>query len=319
MKNFIKDNLWFKFLYQFCMKSGLKFLNFFKFWLYLKGFIFIFIFKFINQFILYKILFNKFIYYKIKNDSILKKNKIQKGLKSKKLGIYLRDFLKKKDNVNNNSNKQNVCYFLMRFKRKNLFLTLLNNDGNVLCKTNIGSCGFKKKVKFTGYAIKRTSKSFYEKIAKSLVKTMYFLYKTSEKKKDRIKELVLLKKNVVNDKFIFFNKLKRSKIKKYNSKKNKIKTLLSSKIINNKKVIRTSLLSKKVFKSFLDYRNYPHFVKILKNSLRVVLRIKSNLKFWGFRFIMYGLIKRFYWFHGIEIRLPIPHSKGLRLRKKRRI
>jgi len=35
--------------------------------------------------------------------------------------------------------------FLIRFKRKNLFLTLLNNEGNVLCKTNIGSCGFKKK------------------------------------------------------------------------------------------------------------------------------------------------------------------------------
>jgi ribosomal protein S11 len=76
---------------------------------------------------------------------------LQKGLKIKKLGIYSK-YLK---NNLNDYKKLNLNYFLLiRFKRKNLFLTLLNNEGNVLCKANIGSCGFKKKVKSTGYAIK---------------------------------------------------------------------------------------------------------------------------------------------------------------------
>ena len=34
---------------------------------------------------------------------------------------------------------------------------------------------------------------------------------------------------------------------------------------------------------------------------------------------MYGLARRFRWFDGIEVRLPISHSDGLRLKKKRRV
>ena len=89
--------------------------------------------------------------------------------------------------------------------------------------------------------------------------------------------------------------------------------------IYNKKLIRSTLLKKRVLKNFINYRNYPHLMNLFKNSLKVVFRIRSNLKFWGFRFVMYGIFKRFYWFHGLEIRLPVPHSKGLRLKKKRRI
>lgn len=246
----------------------------------MKNFIFVFIFKFINNILLYKLLLESCNSVKIQTNVNLVKKPIQKGYKSKKLGIYLRNFFKNKNNFI--SNKQKFFYFLMRFKRKNLFLTLLNIDGNVLCKTNIGSCGFKKKVKFTGYAIKRTSKTFYEKISKALVKNIYFFNKAFEKNKYRIKELILLKKNLIFNKKNNKKNIKRKKINK-NRLKNKVlknkKTLLYFNKINNKRIVRTTLLSKKVFKSFIDYRNYPHFTKILKNSLRIILRIKSNLKF----------------------------------------
>jgi ribosomal protein S11 len=56
----------------------------------------------------------------------------------------------------------------MRLRRKNLFLTILNNDGDIISKTNIGSCGFKKRVKFTGFALQNTMRIFAEKIIKIL-------------------------------------------------------------------------------------------------------------------------------------------------------
>jgi hypothetical protein len=57
----------------------------------------------------------------------------------------------------------------------------------------------------------------------------------------------------------------------------------------------------------------------LKKKIKITLRIKSNLKFWGLRFVMYGLAKKFFLFRNLEIRMPIAHSTSLRLKKKRRI
>jgi hypothetical protein len=112
----------------------------------------------LNQNLIYNYIFQIFLKKNIQlksfsefNNLNLKKKYIQKGLKLQKLGIYLKNL----ENNFINSKMLNLSYyFLIRFNRKNLFLTLLGNNGNVLCKTNIGSCGFKKKVKSTGYAIK---------------------------------------------------------------------------------------------------------------------------------------------------------------------
>lgn len=320
MKTFIKEDLWFKFFAQLCLKNTIIFLNFFKYFLLKKNLKWLILFKFIHNIFEYKMLFNYFSVYISKNNINLQKKYIQKGYKSKKLGIYIRDFLK--DNIDDNININNNCYLIMRFKRKNLFLTLLNVNGNVLCKTNIGSCGFKKKVKFTGYAIKRTSKKFYKKIISSFINVIYNIRKDSIKNRDKIKDLILLKKNVKLNQNVKVKKIKRIKIKKLKKKQNLKTNFYAQKnsVKDLKKLIRTNLLKQKVLIKLENYRNYfPNFINTLKNSLKIVLRIKSSLKFWGFRFIMYGLIKRFYWFNGIEIRLPIAHSKGLRLKKKRRI
>ena len=64
---------------------------------------------------------------------------------------------------------------------------------------------------------------------------------------------------------------------------------------------------------------YKNFELVIKLNFDIIIRIKSSFKFWGFRFVMYGIVKRFRWFNGLEIRLPVPHSDGLRLKKKRRI
>lgn len=70
---------------------------------------------------------------------------------------------------------------------------------------------------------------------------------------------------------------------------------------------------------FLCYRYYPYFSKAIRKNFKVIIRIKSNFKFWGLRFVMYGLDKKYRWFNGLELRMPIPHSDGLRLKKKRRV
>jgi len=239
----------------------------------------------------------------------INKKFVQKGIKLQSLGIYVRNFLKQKEIF---SQSFNFCYLIIRFKRKNLFLTLLNNNGNVLCKTNIGSCGFKKKVKYTGYAIKRTSKRFSKKILGSFIKTLYIVRNQDNKKINRIKELLFIKKNYnIYNKIINVKKAKKNKI--YINNKKIIKN------INNKKFLRKKILKKKIKNKLLNYRNYLYIMKSIKKKFNIQIRIKSSFKFWGFRFIMYGLAKRFRWFNGIEVRLPIPHSNGLRLKKKRRV
>ena len=194
MKKFVFIiNFWLKFSYQLYILSYLKILDYYKFWLYIKKFINIIYFLFLFQNLQYKKFLNIYLnaqnFFKLNNIFELKKQKvlknyIQKGYKFGKLGVYDYNLY----NFEEYNVKKNIHFlFLIRFKRKNLFLTLLNNDGNVLCKTNIGSCGFKKKVKYTGYAIKRTSKIFLEKIIKSLVYNVYNTYYIDSLKKKKKK------------------------------------------------------------------------------------------------------------------------------------
>jgi hypothetical protein len=364
MNNFIFIiNFWLKFLYQIYILIFLKMFYFFKYWLYIKKFKYILNFVFLYQNLIYKSFLNlyvkKFNILNSKNINYLKKDKIkknyiQKGLKFEKLGIYPYNLYSLNKNLQKNNNN---FIFLIRFKRKNLFLTLLNNDGNVLCKTNIGSCGFKKKVKYTGYAIKRTSRIFLEKILKKLIYNIYYIYYTNSLKKKKKKKTKIWEKLI---KYIFNKKLKYFKIiKNYNfikkiklikntklkikikrkkkksvitriwketsiSKKMKIKKKKwdksqNLKIIKKKKKLNLKFIKyKKLYLIF--YRNYDKYLKIfLKNKLRIILRIKSNLKFWGFRFVIYGLTNQFYLFRNLEIRVPTSHSTSLRLKKKRRI
>lgn len=206
---FSNNELWLKFWY------WLSFLYFNKLFNFLK---YISNFKKLNNLLIFKLIINTILLKKLLNNHLeLKKinninNTIQKGYKIKNLGIYIRNFLKNKNIINMTTK---YCYLIMRFKRKNLFLTLLNNDGNVFCKTNIGSCGFKKKVKYTGYAIKRTSRRFSKKILGSFIKTIFLVNKLCNKKLYKIKELIFIKKklNIIKNKK---NKKKRKKIKKNN-------------------------------------------------------------------------------------------------------
>lgn len=194
MKKFVFIiNFWLKFSYQLYILSYLKILDYYKFWLYIKKFINIIYFLFLFQNLQYKKFLNIYLnaqnffilnnIFELKKQKVLK-NYIQKGYKFGKLGVYDYNLY----NFEEYNVKKNIHFlFLIRFKRKNLFLTLLNNEGNVLCKTNIGSCGFKKKVKYTGYAIKRTSKIFLEKIIKSLVYNVYNTYYIDSLKKKKKK------------------------------------------------------------------------------------------------------------------------------------
>jgi hypothetical protein len=162
----------------------------------------------------------------------------------------------------------------------------------VLCKTNIGSCGFKKKVKYTGYAIKRTSKIFLEKIIKSLVYNVYNTYyiDSLKKKKKKIKEKLI---NYIfnQNKLKFIKNKKNYYIKNLNLKKRiKIKNFdnILIKNINKKQGLRKIKKKKEINLKFLEfkklnlniYRNYDKYLKnFLKKKLKITLRIKSNLKF----------------------------------------
>lgn len=264
----------------------------------------------------------KTLHYKSKFLSFRKSTPISKGFKHKNLGIYLKNLVNNNDDLYNENLKNlynSYCYLLIRLNRKNLFLTLLNNEGNVLCKTNVGASGFKKKVKRTGYAIKGTGKKFIKKIRKSLIKNIFILYKKNIKNfdynfKNKIESLKIIKKK----KYINNLKIKRKKIKKKKIIK-KIKINILKK--NTKKIVRSRLLWVKIFNNLKKYRiyYYPTLKNIIKNNLRIIFRIKTSLKLWAFRFVVYGLFKKLPWFRGIEFRLPVPHSNSLRLKKKRRV
>jgi ribosomal protein S11 len=250
-----------------------------------------------NMFILkqiFNIYLGNYIYFKGNKQINLFFEK-QSNLKStKRFGIYIRNFLKNNEVLKKDFNS---CYLIIRFKKKNLFLTLLNSSGNVLCKSNIGSCGFKKKVKYTGFAIKRTSKRFSKKILGSFIKTLAIVRKDCKQKMKKIKDLIFINKKQKKDlifinkkqnikeykKLIFLNKNKNN-IKKINlkiKKKNNIKNQTNKNIIKifNKKIIRDKLINIKLLNKFNVYRKYPHISIALKKAFNIIIRIKSSFKF----------------------------------------
>ncbi len=231
------------------------------------------------------------------------------SIKAKRFGIYIRNFLKNKEVLKKDFNS---CYLIIRFKKKNLFLTLLNSSGNVLCKSNIGSCGFKKKVKYTGFAIKRTSKRFSKKILGSFIKTLVVVRKDCKQKMKKIKDLIFLNKKQKKDlisinknqntkeykNLIFMHKIKKTinnkkkikkikktkKIKKIKFKIKTIKKINNKKNKNiikifNKKIIRDKLINIKILNKFNIYRKYPHISTALKKAFNIIIRIKSSFKF----------------------------------------
>lgn len=371
---------------KFFLKNKKNLFNMLKFIQNINIFFKLFNFYILSQNLIYNYIFQVFLKNNIQlksfsefNNLKLPKKYIQKGLKLQKLGIYLKNL----ENSFVNSKMLNLnYYFLIRFNRKNLFLTLLSNSGNVLCKTNIGSCGFKKKVKSTGYAIKWTSRNFLEKITNSLIYNIYNIYYIKKKKKiiGKFTNLITKKyKLQLKKKQANYNKnFTKLKFSNYFEKRLKIKKYINLKIENKlkkKKELNTNINQNKIFKSnrkqilscnnWLEnqwhkslnkikinkkvnnilkqkniikinnknkinfffkklklklYRNYYEYLKLLlKNKLKIVFRIKSYLKYWGFRFITYGLTKSFFWFRNFEIRIPTAHSTSLRLKKKRRI
>lgn len=114
-------------------------------------------------YILYKInFFYNYIY--LTNKYNYKKKIVIKKINKKitKLGNFI---------INNKIKHKKKTYdLILRFRKKNLFLTFLNKNKNILIKNNIGSFGFKKKVKFTGFAIENSSLKFCKKIRKILYK-----------------------------------------------------------------------------------------------------------------------------------------------------
>lgn len=123
-------------------------------------------------------------------------------------------------------------------------------------------------------------------------------------------------------------KIKR-KTKRFSEKKKKNKSIngyKKEKKKNNeyknkkKEELFEDLLIKKNIRKFIYYRDYLYFKDLLKKKLKIICRIKSNVKFWGNRFVIYGMKRNLnYWLRAFEIRSPIPHSTGLRLKKARRL
>ena len=442
-----------KFWYIWIWMLKIQYINFFyKNFILITNFINIFIFKILFDHFVLKNL-NKIIKKALPIENFTKTSKknsyIKKYSKSNKLGIYIRVVPNKKTSRFKNTKYHSL---LIRFKRKNLFLTLLNPKGNVLCKTTIGSCGFKKKVKYTGYAIKRTSKRFSKKLLGSFMRsfkktirhcrimlknwaikykpftinynksalkrdeensTLYrFKLRTNVKMKHFVahnfkqrvfanatinkpsKELLIKMHyaydNILYNECQFGTTIKNEKYFKSNwnstdtENKFELDALttvdylvglsqnqmynkfdkdqnISTKIIYPKimeeptsvingncyelvenkiiKIIKNSKLgmnyieiekeqnkwacTEKINRNVLQKKKLRISAKIkevryiLKNHFKVNLLVKSSFKFWGVGFVMYGLDRRFRWFNNLNTSLPVPHSKGLRLKKKR--
>ena len=196
----------------------------------------------------------------------------------------------------------------------------------------MGSCGFKRKNKFTGHSIKRTSRRFSKKILGAFVRTVYAVNKDCKKHISKLRNLIKFK-----EKLDFLNYVLNSK-KRYKKtllkRKKKTNTLLtrfdlshnlSKKLwynqLNNKEVFREKIAKNNISSKFLDYRKYLHYSrsKAFQKAFKINIRFKNTFKFWGVRYVIYGLSRRFRWFTGLEFCIPLPHSRGLRLKKRRRV
>jgi len=254
--------------------------------------------------------------------------RIEKGYKIRTTGIcVIKKFLKSEKNMYYDKTLKKFI-LIVHLKKKNLFLTLLETNGNVLSNINVGRCGFKRKYKLTGYSIKSTSKYFSVKIKKAFFLKMYSISKKCKKRLQKIHDLIFLRKKIIKQKK---NILKVKKKKLWlnfikNWKKGDINSIIWYKnniilnyFLKNKK--NKNILNKNnyFFKTILKYRMYPKFRKALKKKFKIILRFKSSTRHWGTQFVIYGIGKFFSWFNNFEVRIPLPHSKGLRLKKKRRI
>lgn len=110
---------------------------------------------------------------------IFKKKKLTKfkkkySKKYKKQFIYPRKIVWWARNLLRNDRAFTIKILL---KKRNIFLTLINNKGKTFLKHNIGSCGFKKKKKFTGFSIEQTTLMFFlkaKRILKRISQSFYF-------------------------------------------------------------------------------------------------------------------------------------------------
>lgn len=319
---------------------------------------------------------SKFSYFFIK----WKKNKIQK-----KKNNYILEKNKLIKYYNNNKRvhllykKRKKIQLIMYLKRKNLFLTILDIEGNIISKTNIGSCGFKKRLKFTGFALQNTMRIFAEKIVKILQenwlnnfniiwkKYMFLKAKNTQKwkKKEKKKKKLYLKKNLWYLKILkkkykkkeknleikilkFLKNIKKKRheyiiqkvFKKTKNSKKKIKNVKNF-LKNNKYFIKSYQFNKKKYMYIMKYSeknkfylnllyyrqyklhrcNYLDFFKkkILKHYLFLDLILKNSTKFWAFRYIFRGFRKLRMKIMHVQNKKPAIHSKGFRLKKKRRL
>lgn len=185
---------------------------------------------------------------KKKTNISLKKKKIFFNLKKK---IYL------------SYKKRKKIKLIIRLRRKNLFLTLLNVNGDVILKTNIGSCGFKKRVKFTGFALQNTTRIFAEKL-------LEILQKEWKKNID-----IIWKKYENNRKQVsfYFKKKKSLFVKIYNNiiKENEYKNII-----------------KKLKLKKFDYKK----INLIKYYNRFEYDKQKNIRFLGWAFLHYMGDKR---------------------------
>lgn len=249
---------------------------------------------FIKYIYIYNFILNEFSNYYINNKIIYLKKKINK--KNKIFGKVLKKIILRK--------KKKTYDFILRLKKKNLFLTFLDQSKNVLLKNNIGSFGYKKKVKFTGFALENSSLNFCKKVRKVL-------------KLKLISNLKVIwdKLAVLRDKYLSL--LKKIKIYKFNFKE----INLYFKYLKN-------FSKKNFYNNIIKYRKYGLFnmysIKkfgyfILDRHFSVVMLLKNNIKYWAFNYIIAGISKGRLVFSIIKDKRPITHSLGFRLKKQRRV
>lgn len=321
LKNNLKWYLKYHFKLKFLFKVMLFFniihvvcFFFFKIYLYLKK-------NCLNSYIVYKTpLFEKKINSLFNTKKYLKKKIIKSR---KRLGWYypLNFPLKKKKKFKNrkvfwlpDSGSQNTYDLIVNIKKRNLFLTFLDHNKNVLVKNNLGSFNFKGRNKFTNISLMNSSEFFNYRL------------------QTRLKFIINLLYNKIW--FVLGKFLKQNKNLKNNNNK-----------INNVFCFKTKkLLSKTLYFQLLKYRKIFRFnriqskkkfiKKIIKGDyLFFVLIYKTNPKDWPFRFVMKGLSWKGLWKKKKKLKLKInklhfckildkrtkPHSYGLRLRKMRRV
>ncbi len=173
-------------------------------------------------------------------------------------------------------------------KKKNVFFTFLNDKGFTLCKMNLGSSGFKKKKKFTGYAIQNTASKFRIKILTHMTIA--------------VKDLIVINRHR--------HLLRYTKVVEFLEK--------------YPKVFRFGggyLKGRYLKKPYVPWKRNKRASRLYFN-----VEVQNNINLWPYRFIRKGLRRYVYYKYFFFIKFgkvlwipKIPHSKGLRTKKKRRV